>query len=65
MNELVKLKERFEVIAQSTEKFPVDFDEAWQWVGYSNKANALRILRDNFRGDVDYASLLSGLIKKR
>ena len=25
---------------QSTENYPVDFDDAWQWLEYSNKANA-------------------------
>jgi phage anti-repressor protein len=58
MNELMELKEQFEKIAQSTEKFPVDFDKAWQWVEYSNKANALRILQGNFKAETDYSSVL-------
>ena len=28
----------------SSDRFPVDFDEAWKWLGYSKKANALRNL---------------------
>ena len=28
----------------SNDRFPVDFDDAWKWLGYSKKANALRNL---------------------
>ena len=28
----------------SNDRFPVDFDDAWVWCGYSNKANALKKL---------------------
>jgi phage anti-repressor protein len=58
MNELVELKERFEAVAQSSEEFPIDFDDAWQWIGYSTKGNALRVLQDNFDGGTDYLSKL-------
>jgi phage anti-repressor protein len=58
MNELIELKERFEGIVKSTERFPVDFDEAWQWVGYSTKGNALRVLQTNFESENDYLSIL-------
>jgi phage anti-repressor protein len=34
--------------------FGVDFDEAWDWVGYSTKGNAKRILEQNFTQDADY-----------
>ena len=62
MNELIELRERFEAIAQSAEQFPVDFDDAWQWVGYSNKGNALRKLQENFQEEEDFC--LSKLISK-
>jgi phage anti-repressor protein len=55
MNELIPLN-RLEIIAQSIDPYPVDFDEAWQWVEYSNKANALRTLQDNFEEGPDYSS---------
>ena len=58
MNELIELKERFENIVQSTEQFPVNFDEAWQWVEYSTKGNALKILQSNFEENTDYSSLI-------
>jgi hypothetical protein len=41
MNELIPFAQ-LEIIAQSSEAFPVDFDLAWQWIGYSTKGNALR-----------------------
>ncbi|MDR1587507.1 MAG: hypothetical protein LBS57_08640 [Treponema sp.] len=54
MNELVELKERFEAIAQSTEEFPVDFDDAWVWIGYARKDSALRTLQANFDQGIDF-----------
>jgi phage anti-repressor protein len=57
MNELVELKERFEGIAQSSEKFPVDFDPAWQWVGYSTKQKGLNMLTTNFEKDMDFLTV--------
>jgi phage anti-repressor protein/phage antirepressor YoqD-like protein len=54
-----ELKERFEEIVQTTEEFPVDFDQAWQWIGYSTKGNAKKILEENFIKGVDF-----NLIKK-
>jgi phage anti-repressor protein len=56
MNELIVFKERLESIAQSTEKFPVDFDEAWQWVEYSTKQKAREALERNFEAGIDYSS---------
>lgn len=46
-----------ELIAGSIEPFPVDFDRAWQWIGYSRKDAAKRILVENFAQDVDFSSL--------
>jgi phage anti-repressor protein len=54
MNELIELKERFEGIVQSTEKFPVDFDEAWRWVEYSTKQKAKEALEKNFEEGFDF-----------
>ena len=54
MNEMVELKERFEGIAKSAERFPVDFNEAWQWVGYSQKGHALEALKSNFEENLDF-----------
>lgn len=38
----------------STEKFPIDFDDAWQWIGYSKKDKAKAKLERNFDEGVDY-----------
>jgi anti-repressor protein len=54
MNELVEFKERFAGIVQSTEKFSVDFDQAWQWVGYSTKQKAREALERYFEEDQDF-----------
>jgi phage anti-repressor protein len=53
MNELIPFK-RLEIIAQSADRYPVDFDEAWQWVGYSRKSDALEMLRAHFIEDTDF-----------
>ncbi len=39
---------------ESIEKFPVDFEDAIDWLGYSRKNNAKRALVKNFTKDVDY-----------
>jgi phage anti-repressor protein len=53
MNEVIPFN-RLEMIAQSTETYPVDFDEAWQWVVYSTKQKARETLENNFEKDVDF-----------
>ena len=51
---------QIEAIAKSTEPFPVDFDEAWVWIGYTRKDNAKRALVNNFKEGVDYQVFLRG-----
>ena len=41
-------------IVQSTEQFPVDFDAAWKWIGYSTKQKAKNKLVNNFDQGIDY-----------
>lgn len=41
-------------LLDSTDDFPVDFDAAWQWLGYSRKDSAKRILLDNFVENLDF-----------
>lgn len=41
-------------LLNSDNEFPVDFDDAWQWVGYTRKENALNKLSNNFDIDLDY-----------
>lgn len=39
---------------ESTDPFPVDFDLAWQWIGYSTKQKALLTLKNNFEVNIDF-----------
>ncbi|WP_038025760.1 hypothetical protein [Synechococcus sp. PCC 7336] len=38
----------------SGEDFPIDFEQAWKWIGYSTKGNAKRKLLQDFVEGVDY-----------
>jgi hypothetical protein len=44
----------------STEQFPIDFDDVWQGLGYSTKGNAVRTLENECMEGLDF---LSNLIK--
>ena len=50
------------IIVQSTEQFPVDFDAAWQWIGYSTKQKAKNKLTNNFDMGFDYT--LTQMVKR-
>lgn len=41
-------------IVQSTDEFPIDFDAAWKWIGYSTKQKAKNKLTNNFEQEIDY-----------
>ncbi|MEO0538771.1 MAG: hypothetical protein AAF215_33550 [Cyanobacteria bacterium P01_A01_bin.123] len=41
-------------LTQSTNEFPVDFDDAWRWIGYNKKQQAKNRLINNFEPNVDY-----------
>jgi hypothetical protein len=41
-------------LSNSTDEFPVDFDDAWQCLGYSNKQAAKKKLTRNFKENEDY-----------
>ncbi|MEM6432237.1 MAG: hypothetical protein AAF773_00040 [Cyanobacteria bacterium P01_D01_bin.115] len=41
-------------LVQSQEEFPVDFDDAWRWLGYSTKQKAKNRLSSNFDIGLDY-----------
>jgi phage anti-repressor protein len=48
------LKDVFMSLLNETNPFPVDFDEAWQWVGYSKKAHAKESLLKKFKEGIDF-----------
>ena len=39
-------------------EFVVDLDKVWEWLGFSKKFNALRVLEKSFTKDVEYKVLL-------
>ena len=48
----------------SNDRFPVDFDDAWVWCGYSRKNNALaKLIADGFEEGLDYISAEKGAEK--
>jgi phage anti-repressor protein len=65
MDNMIQLKENFELITRSTERYPVDFDQAWQWIGYTRKDNALHVLKENFEKNTDYHLLNNKEMVKR
>jgi anti-repressor protein len=45
-------------LVESNEKFPVDFDDAWQWLEYSRKDNAkTNLLKCGFVEEIDFRLL--------
>ncbi len=42
-------------LINSADRFPVDFDDAWQWLEYSEKAKAKRAILRDFIADIDFA----------
>ncbi|GAQ92650.1 hypothetical protein KFL_010840020 [Klebsormidium nitens] len=45
-------------------EFPIDFDDAWRFLGYSTKANGLRKLKGGgFREGLDYRGTKGGVIQ--
>lgn len=53
-------KHQAQTLIESQEEFPVDFDDAWQWLGYTQKKTALNKLKNNFDRGVDYTDSEGG-----
>lgn len=56
MANLTVTKEFVQTLVNSSDRFPVDFDDAWQWLGYTKKSNAKKKLVTNFEGGIDFCS---------
>ena len=41
-------------LVQSIDEFPVNFDDAWQWIGWTRKATAKNTLINNFAEGMDF-----------
>lgn len=58
------IKGQIEVMYQSSEEFPVDFDNFWQWLGYSRKYHALQALKNcGFAETLDYYTFADNSVK--
>jgi anti-repressor protein len=44
-----------QALVNSGNCFPVDFDDAWQWLGYARKDSALRKLKKHFSAGQDFS----------
>ena len=42
------------VMVQSAEQFPVDFDNAWKWIGWKKKQDGKNVLLNNFLEGEDF-----------
>lgn len=42
-------------LLDSPDQFPVDFEQAWQWLGYTRKDSALKTLKNYFIFGEDFA----------
>ncbi|WP_013334935.1 hypothetical protein [Gloeothece verrucosa] len=51
-------------LIESKDEFPVDFEEAWNWIGYSTKQKAKNKLLNNFEPEIDYQVLLNQTVKQ-
>jgi hypothetical protein len=49
-------KELIQNFIDSNDTFPIDFDDAWQWLEYSTKQSAKKKLSRNFDVNIDYSS---------
>jgi phage anti-repressor protein len=54
MTDLTFSLETAQELFESTEDYPIDFNHAWEWLGYSTKANAKKMLVKNFEKGVDF-----------
>ncbi|MCT7968998.1 hypothetical protein NG799_22045 [Laspinema sp. D1] len=48
-------QEQVLALLESPDEFPVDFDLAYQWIGYTRKSSAKKKLVNNFEEDFDYS----------
>ena len=57
MTIMVLTPEKIFSIIESEENFPVDFDDAWRWIGYSSKQKALKALSSNLVEKIDFLTI--------
>lgn len=52
-----ELREHFESIIFRKDEQPIDFDLAWEWIGYSSKQKALEMLEQNFVESEEFSTV--------
>ncbi len=52
----ITIQSQIKTVVESEVEFAVDFNDAWQWLEYSRKDVAKRVLVTNFEEGVDYSS---------
>ncbi|MBN3962242.1 phage antirepressor KilAC domain-containing protein [Nostoc sp. NMS8] len=55
----ISIQSQIKATVESEVEFAVDFNDAWQWLEYSRKDAAKRVLESNFEKGVDYSSFHS------
>lgn len=64
-NNLAKLESKFRKILRSSEPYPVDFDQAWEWVGYSSKQKGKDSLIRNFTENTHFTRSVEMVKRKQ
>jgi phage anti-repressor protein len=57
MANTIQYENQLAAIIRSTDQYPVDFNQAWQWVGYARKDHALVVLKNNFEEVQDFSRI--------
>lgn len=65
MSDLIVSKDLVQQLINSSESFPVDFDDAWKWLGYARKDLGLRRLKKYFSAGQDFSFLQSEEAQKQ
>jgi hypothetical protein len=52
--DIILSKDLVQSLINSEDAFPVDFDDAWGWLGYARKENGLRSLKKYFYSGQDF-----------
>jgi phage anti-repressor protein len=56
MADIILSKDLVQSLINSADTFPVDFDDAWEWLGYTRKSSAKKKLVANFENGVDFCT---------
>jgi phage anti-repressor protein len=57
MDTSILTQDQVAALVSAPEQFPVDFDYAWQWLGYSRKDHGLSALKANFQEGLEFSRM--------